>query len=362
MEREYIIAVLVLVIMVLVVVVVLEILSQYKSRSGIRPTMYFIKDPKYITKELSGILDNLGLYFKDGVPDSSIRFLSGYDDGETELLNIKDNEYNCIFGIKGMDCLAGKNNLWMILKEYYGDAVSGFTPKGYILNDSLPDLSRLLKKGVFVCKKNIQRQEGILLLRGQDLDSEKIKNLKNEGYVIIQEYLQDPFLVNGLKINIRVYLLIVIKNGVCSAYTYNDGFIYYAMKKYNKDSIEPSVCITGGLQKDRSVYKSNPLTIKDLYKITGSSKLQGGIRNLLTKVVAGTQRYLSGHSGATNFQLFGCDIQPDKNLNMKLIEINKSPSLDPKDPRDAQLKYNLQKDIFSVLGISQRKHEFHKLN
>ena len=52
-----------------------------------------------------------------------------------------------------------------------------------------------------------------------------------------------------------------------------------------------------------------------------------------------------------SFQLFGCDIAPDKDLNVKLIEINKGPDLGGKDERDIALKRKDLIDIFNIVGI-----------
>ena len=48
-------------------------------------------------------------------------------------------------------------------------------------------------------KKNVQRQEGIRITK----DFDQLLNGIKDEYIIVQELLQNPFLVNGRKINLR---------------------------------------------------------------------------------------------------------------------------------------------------------------
>ena len=49
------------------------------------------------------------------------------------------------------------------------------------------------------------------------------------------------------------------------------------------------------------------------------------------------------------FQLFGCDIAPNENLDVSLMEINKGPSMTHHDDRDALVKLKVQDDIFNIV-------------
>src|SRR4029079_18012248 len=139
------------------------------------------------------------------------------------------------YAIKGCDTIVAKNKLWELLADYYGrERASQLAPNTYILT-SQDDRIRLLGENpdkIFIAKKNVQRQEGLKLILKKDLDIKMVNQLVAEKYVIIQEYLDKPFTINDRKINMRVYLLLVIKQDVLAAYVYDDGFIYYAKDKY----------------------------------------------------------------------------------------------------------------------------------
>jgi Tubulin-tyrosine ligase family len=353
----------------LIIILLVLILIYFNYNTKIKTTnisnlSYHILDNNQLTLAIKDILYkyNINQLKQDGNGSTAfIRFMNGYNNVENELTTTPDNTYKFIAGIKGMDYIVGKNHLWHVLQQYYPqDKLLTLVPKTYILlTNGGNDISKLLeqtktnKNKIIVFKKNIQRQEGLLLLYNNEITQDKINKLIQDNFVIAQEYLDNPMTINDLKCNLRIYLLLIIKNGKLQTHVYNDGFMYYSQKKYSY-SKDLQVAITTGLQTDRTVYQKNPLTLKDLKIYLGQDKsniLFNNINKLIVDIINGTSSVLSGHSGSVNFSLFGIDVQPDSNLNVKLIEINKSPSLDPKDERDRDLKYNLQEDMLKIVGI-----------
>lgn len=275
-----------------------------------------------------------------------IYYLKSYDHGQRELHALPWYYYTHVSGINGMDLLAGKNLLYLTLKKQLTRSqLYDIIPKTYTNTKDFLHTEKEPNK-IFIAKKNVQRQEGLKLFRRKNANESALK-----GYVVIQEYLKDPFLVNKKKINLRVYLLIIITDTYKHAYIYKDGFIYYTKDNYRYSTVIHE-SITTGLQKDRSVYKENPLTLQDLHKkiqTKNYNKLFENIKQNLITVFDACKIELNNIPGSINFQLFGCDIQPDSNLNVKLIEINKSPSLQSKDYRDYKLKKKLQQDMLHVV-------------
>jgi hypothetical protein len=102
----------------------------------------------------------------------------GYNYAETELNNLKITKPNqFIYAIKGCDKIASKNELWKILRDYYGrNNAAKLIPESFIIND--PDdiktfKNRYNENDLYLLKKNIQRKEGILILN----DYQKIMNI-----------------------------------------------------------------------------------------------------------------------------------------------------------------------------------------
>lgn len=308
----------------------------------------------------------------------SIYLPCGYTNVEQELKNQhknihhksqKQNQKKIYFGIPGCDNIVSKDRLWEIINSKTNlEYATKLMPETYIISNS-GDMQRFIKnydqKSVYILKKNIQRQSGLKLLNNLDEILDTIKG--DRGYVILQKMLQDPFLIKGHKINIRIYLLIVCKNGQPTAYIYNDGFMYYTPKSY-ANTVDPSQNITTGYI-DRKIYDKNPLTLHDLIRYLPNSDaiiLNRNIKELLRNITYLVKDKLvqrGEYKDSTMFQLFGVDIAPDKNLDCKLIEINKGPDLSAKSSRDRKLKYGLIEDIFKVLGVieTDRKCEFIEL-
>lgn len=360
---KYVILIVVLLVLILIYFNFNYNLNNNTTSNNVSNVSYHILDNNQLTLAMKDIM------FKYNIKEvqanevkvneiNGIRFMNGYNNVENELTTTPDNTYTFIAGIKGMDYIVGKNHLWHVLQQYYPqDKLLTLVPKTYILlgNDGskLLEQTKTNKNKIIVFKKNIQRQEGLLLLYNNEITQDKINKLIQDNFVIAQEYLDNPMTINDLKCNLRIYLLLIIKNGKLQTHVYNDGFMYYSQKKYSY-SKDLQVAITTGLQTDRTVYQKNPLTLKDLKIYLGQDKsniLFNNINKLIVDIINGTSSVLSGHSGSVNFSLFGIDVQPDSNLNVKLIEINKSPSLDPKDERDRDLKYNLQEDMLKIVGI-----------
>jgi hypothetical protein len=177
-----------------------------------------------------------------------------------------------------------------------------------------------------------------------------------DKYVVCQELLQNPYLVNGHKINIRQYVVVAIKHK-CRFSLYNDGFMYYTPKKFIKDSIDKDRHITTGYI-DRKIYQTNPMTLKELYKLMNpqeAKKLRSNITRLFKYVAKCYEPHVvkndSNHH--LNFVILGCDVAVDNTLGCKIMEINKGPDLTYIDTRDKAVKYNLVKDTLHKIGLIQ---------
>jgi len=273
------------------------------------------------------------------------------------LMNIRmASSVKYIYGLIGSDLMAGKQALYFKMREKLGMNVLHYMPKSYVmgLSDDVEELKQdFSPRNVYIMKKNVQRQQGHLVTR----DIDEILANKN-SYVIVQEMLQDPFIVNKRKINMRIYLLIVMHNDKEPLfYIYNNGFMYYTPKFFKPNSVDTDEILTSGYV-DRQVYKENPLTIKDLFTYLGSDKsdkLQHSLVNLFVQIRHTFQQEIldlnKGRPG-TKFLIYGCDIAPDEHLNCKIMEINKGPDLTYKDERDKEVKLGIMVETLSLVGIA----------
>lgn len=291
-----------------------------------------------------------------------------------------------IFLINNCDAITSKNNLWKLIINKYGlSDAKKIMPETYILQNfnkyiNNDDKKRFIKNytngKLYILKKNIQRQQGLKITD----NFSDIINGYNNGYVIAQDLLQNPYLINGRKINLRVYLLIVCKNDKLTAYAHNNGFMYYTSEKFKKNTTDMKCNVTTGYV-DRQIYIDNPLTLLDFKKyldnpdrnlneyeskLVYNNKLSillfNRIYSILNKIIKSSIGHICGTynvpkhiSKQTSFQLFGVDFSVSNKLEPQIMEINKGPDLNAKDARDKQVKETVAIDTLTILGLTDEK-------
>ena len=351
-----------------------------------RPVKWKMSDGcKYMmTKTFKTVLDKNNLKeTKDD--DYVIYFPCTYNKIDDEIKAVKPKKSDQrIFIVNNADELSSKSSIWKNLVSKYGrDGAKKIMPTTYVLYDS-NDVDLLKKEynkyNIYILKKNIQRQEGLKITK--DLD--KMVNGYKDGYVVAQELLQDPYTINGRKINMRFYLLLVCKNNEVSAYAHEEGFMYYTKVHFVKGSLSDDTNITTGYI-DRKVYEENPLTLGDFRnyldnnhrKLTPieisymeqnvllSALVFNRIYDLLRKVVIAVSHTtcIDSHLKSNiTFQLFGADIALNDKLEPQLMEVNKGPDLGTKDERDGNIKHGVVTDVFKILKVLPNNgHKFIKI-
>lgn len=301
----------------------------------------------------------------------NLYFPCSYDNPNKEINNMPIRKGAKYFIIDNIDYLIAKDLLWKNLVKHYGlEKTCSIMPKSYILNDD-QDLERFkcdyTPTKFYILKKNVQRQKGLKISNNKN----EILNEKKE-FAIIQELLQNPYLIDGHKINLRIYVLVVCQNNELNVYVHKDGFIYYTPLKFKKKSLENGTNITTGYI-DRKIYEKNPLTHDDLRNYFDDptrklSDIEKNIRNQGFKIshvcfnrintlirdifvaFIGKIGISKKFSNNVMFQLFGADVAIDEDLNALVMEINKGPDLGAKDKRDSELKHKVVRDILVQIG------------
>jgi len=334
---------------------------------------------KYMmTKTINDILNKHNI--KKSTNNDSVLYLPcTYNNINKEVNSMKPikNDQR-FFVVNNADELTSKNKIWKNLVDTYGrDIALTIMPTTYILSD--PNDIALFQKEynknqIYILKKNIQRQKGLKITK----DKNVILNANKNGYVIVQKLLQNPYKIDGRKINMRFYVLFICHNNEISAYVHNEGFMYYTKTKFVKNSITEENNITTGYI-DRAIYEKNPLTLGDLKKYldnynrllnkTEISIINSGINisdyvfseihKLLYKVVYAVKNTICVNSHLKSnitFQLFGADVSLSDTLIPQLMEINKGPDLGTKDKRDSIIKHSVIEDIFKLLKVLPNKN------
>jgi len=293
--------------------------------------------------------------------DWDVYFPCTYNEIQDEIDLIDSNNDNQrMFIIDNADELSSKDSIWQNIVNKFGyEKAATIMPKTYDLgsNDEIEKFKNEYNTDmIYILKKNIQRQEGLKITQ----DKNEILKGYDDDYVVVQELLQDPYIIDNRKINLRCYILIMCKDGETEGYVFSDGFMYYTKVPYKKGSLDHDVNVTTGYI-DRAVYDKNPLTLKEFkqyldthHKEKPSDVLFKRIHNLLKDVIlAATSKVCNDKylDKSLTFQLFGTDIAVSDKLIPHLIEINKGPDLGYKDDRDKEVKYKLVEDVFKTVGL-----------
>lgn len=299
----------------------------------------------------------------------SIYLPCGYNNINNELKTLHGEKDKLIFGIDGCDNIISKNNMWNIIVNYYGMEIANrLCPKTYTNTNA--DILRLKRefnpKNKYILKKNIQSQKGLYISDNLNII---VNNLKNKKYVLVQEMLKNPFLINKRKINIRIYILVICQQNCKKIYYHNDGLIHYTPGNYNSKSITSDSNITSGYI---FINNNEPITLQKLYTWLSKNNYDynvfyNNLNSLLRKVFIALKdqicndKYLKDNK---TFQLFGADIAPDNKMNFKIIEINKGPNMKyGVDNYDKEVKDKVMNDVFDKVGIinSNTRNGFVKL-
>ena len=329
---------------------------------------------KYIlSKTMDAILSEYNITNAEENPDLIIPCTYDEINKEIDMIDPKDDQR--IYIIHNADYLAAKDYLWRLIVQKYGlEKAKTIMPNTYVtyLDYDMDRFDKEYSKDkLYIMKKNVQRQTGIKITDSYD----DIIETKSD-YIVIQELLQNPYIIDGRKINMRFYVLVVCQNDNIDVYVYNDGFMYYTKDKFIKNSTDMDPNITTGYV-DRSVYDKNPLTHGDYRKYLDKTRDLNEYEKILEKHNVQISAYifnkvyallrdvmisslndicsLNKLKKSITFQLFGVDVAISDNLHPYIMEINKGPDMSGKDERDYKLKSKCVMDMLSILGLIKMK-------
>lgn len=290
----------------------------------------------------------------------------------------KMNRYQKVNHFPGMYAISQKNylatNLNKLQKKFQCDY--NFFPKTWVAPIKQIDLKMFLHSSTsyFIVKPEASCQgRGIFLTRNlEEIDLNKH---------IVQEYISNPYLINGLKFDLRIYVLLT----GCSplrVFVYKEGIARFATEKYVKPSNENApnrfIHLTNyAINKqspnfvkanDDSGHKRSLSAILKILEENGADtkKLLGQIDEIIVKTLCCIQPILaqyytssqpSDYSNSMCFELLGFDIIIDSSLKPYVLEVNHSPSFSTDSPLDWKIKKKLISDTLKLLKIREKDRQ-----
>ena len=262
-----------------------------------------------------------------------------------------------------------------------------FVPKTYLLPHEMSLLirdaeNRRNTRKYYIVKPNGSSQgKGIYVTD----NIQQVANKNMQG-MLVSEYVQNPLLINGLKFDLRIYVLITCFNPL-RVYIYEEGLVRFATElfslqpaqlsnrfvhltnysinktsdkfvDYTEEGIGSKWTLTAlkkcmrtlGLDPDLMAMRIEDIIIKTIISIEH-------------KVFKATETYVPFRNNC--FDLLGFDILVDRDLKPWLLEVNLSPSLACETNIDFKIKSELVAEVFTVVGISsdlEKKPDPHLIN
>lgn len=285
----------------------------------------------------------------------------------------KINHFPGMYGICKKNYLAW--NLNRMAKQFPNDY--NFFPKTWVLpGDWIDFKNNFSKNKICILKPEASSQgRGIFLVK-------KIEEVNPAERYVAQEYLKEPYLIEGLKFDLRIYVLVAGCNPL-RVYIHEEGLTRLATEPFSVPS--PSniqdMCMhltNYAINKNSSNFIFNEdkdvddLGHKRSLKSTllylqseghDTDLLMKSIEDIILKTLCTVQPYITHlykscqPDELTNsmcFELLGFDIILDSNLKPWLLEVNHSPSFTTDSPLDWKVKKNVIKDTMVLLGVKAK--------
>ncbi|KEP63820.1 UNVERIFIED_CONTAM: Tubulin-tyrosine ligase family protein [Hammondia hammondi] len=295
--------------------------------------------------------------------------------------------YQKINHFVGTNAISRKNYLarnLLRMKAYYPQEYK-FFPHTWSLPADLADFRCQFtgrRRKTYIIKPDASSQgRGIFLTRN-------IEDINPTEHLVAQRYLHKPFLIDGLKFDLRIYVLLAGCNPL-RLFVHQDGLVRFATSPYAKP--------TGKNLRDKTMHLTNYAINKSssnftpnkdpanpskghkrsLFHVLDHLKNEGHdvdallkeIDECLCKTIIAIQPSLAHIYGSCKgedlsnsmcFEILGIDIMIDHKLTPWLIEVNHSPSFTTDSELDTIVKFKVIRDALVLLGLSsENRRNYH---
>ncbi|XP_045779216.1 tubulin polyglutamylase ttll-4-like isoform X1 [Maniola jurtina] len=269
-----------------------------------------------------------------------------------------------------------KDRLWRNLQKLsskYGISEFGIMPKTYVLPHDLKILKHDWEKHAANDERWIIKPPASARGTGIKVVS-RWTQIPKKKPVVVQRYVSKPYLINGSKFDLRLYVLVTSVHPL-RIYLYKDGLARFASVKYNDELTSLNdryMHLTNysinRLSKnytpneDFAACEGHKWTLQTLFQYLKTEQnvdtdaLWDSIKDLVIKTIISGEASISSLTKANItsryncYELFGIDVLLDEDLKPWLLEVNISPSLHSASPLDIHVKGPL---VSAVLNIAQ---------
>ena len=296
----------------------------------------------------------------------------------------KMQKYQKINHFPGMYSISRKNYLAMNLsklKRKFPEDYN-FFPKTWLYPCDTSEIRSFLlsnKDSFLIVKPEASCQgRGIFLTR-------RLENIDPNGRYVVQEYMKNPFLIENLKFDLRIYVLVTGCNPLM-IFVHEHGLTRFATQEYVKpntnniedmcmhltnyavNKINPNFIHNSDPDNDNTGHKRS---LESTYEYLASKgfniqSLKSKIDDYIIKTLCSIQPTLSHHykscqpeelSNSMCFELLGFDVILDNKANPYILEVNHTPSFTTDSPLDWKIKSKVIKDSLVLMNVTARERK-----
>ncbi|XP_039578973.1 neugrin [Passer montanus] len=224
------------------------------------------------------------------------------------------------------------------------------------------------KARTYICKPDNSCQgRGIFITHHPE-------EIKHGERMICQQYISEPFLIDGFKFDMRIYVLVTSCDPL-KIFLYKEGLARFATMRYIDNSTRNlgDICMhltnyainkhNENFIKDDTVGSKRKLSTVNAWMAEhnyDTSKLWADIDDIVIKTLISAHPVLKHHyqscfsnhtTGCACFEILGFDILLDRRLKPWLLEVNHSPSFNTDSQLDHEVKDALLCDTFNLINV-----------
>ena len=321
------------------------------------PAFYY--QTGYAAKLIHSVLQKSGFVKTANLDDANL-VVGGNLSSEGKVLEYyhqRTNHYDHTFSLGSK---SGYHNLMRQLERRIG-YIPSFYPESYLIPEEYGPLQEAFPTSKLWITKPAggSRGNGITVV-----DKMPKKGIRKQ---IVQKYLDDPLLINGLKFDLRFYVAVTSLVPL-RIYLFDNGLVRLATEPYdeNHDDIENRSAhltnfsinkenehfhVTNDIQDDGKGNKWSHRPFWPWLKDHGfdpdviREKIEDAF---VTTIMASRQTFRKQTDPRSSFELFGFDVMISREGDIHILEVNVSPALGTSSNLDMFIKAPLVKDLFNI--------------
>lgn len=348
------------IVLLLILLILITFSGKFKFESATKPIYYYKCSEQPVSNQTRQIFEKQNISRTNSDKDWDLFLPCGYNYIEKQLDQLKLNRPDqMIFGITDCDNIVSKPMLWSILATKYGRSVAKtIMPESYVIGSSedLDIFKQQFRKGqIYILKNWKQRKLGLKLTKNYQM----ITKCPKSKYQVVQKYITNPYLLDGRKINFRIYLLIVCHQGISSFYVNKNLKCIYTQQKFSLTDIKTQERHFTSLNLNPQIYEQLPFNRYELSRYWGQTQfdqLMNSINKSLYLLalaikpwICQSQKYYHN----LTFQLFGLDYLIDAQFKPWLLEINKGPDMAQTYYKEVEVNQKVLEDTYNLITSKQ---------